>query len=96
MQGSTRRPPRRCAARRPVPSTSIWSRSDGIVCWRSSEQPAGPAAENIEVVASHVGLGAHPAVLYAVADRLAQPEGGWKPFERQAWGSLVYPDPARS
>ena len=78
-----------------VPSTSIWSRSDGIVSWRSSEQAAGPAAENIEVVASHVGLGAHPAVLYAVADRLAQPEGGWKPFERQAWRALVYPDPAR-
>ncbi len=78
-----------------VPSTSIWSRSDGIVSWRASRQQAGRSAENIEVVASHVGLGVHPAVLFAVADRLAQPEGGWKPFERPTWRALVYPDPAR-
>jgi pimeloyl-ACP methyl ester carboxylesterase len=79
----------------PVPTTSIFSRSDGVVAWRCSVEQAGPQSENIEVVASHLGLGAHPAVLYALADRLAQPEGQWKPFDRAALGPLVYPDPAR-
>ena len=31
-----------------------------------------------------MGMGANPAVLWAIADRLAQPEGEWKPFERSA------------
>ena len=78
-----------------VPTTSIFSRSDGVVAWQCSIEAAGPQSENIEVVASHLGLGAHPAVLYALADRLAQPEGQWKPFDRGLWGPLVYPDPAR-
>jgi len=34
-------------------------------------------------------------VVYAVADRLAQPEGKWRPFDRSGWRSLVYPDPSR-
>ena len=80
----------------PMPTTSIFSRSDGIVAWRCSVEEIGPTSENIEVLGSHVGLGAHPAVLYAVADRLAQPEGDWKPFERGLLGPLVYPDPSRA
>ena len=79
----------------PVPTTSIFSRSDGVVAWRCSVEAPGPQSENIEVIASHLGLGAHPAVLYALADRLGQPEGQWKPFDRRLWGPLVYPDPAR-
>ena len=51
---------------------------------------------DIEVLASHIGLGAHPAVLYALADRLAQPEGGWAPFDSKLLGPLVYPDPTRA
>ena len=65
----------------PVPTTSIWSRSDGIVAWRCSVVASGPQAENIELHASHVGMGMNPLALYAVADRLAQPAGHWKPFE---------------
>lgn len=65
----------------PVPTTSIWSRSDGIVSWRCSVVAPGPQAENIEVHASHVGMGMNPLALYAVADRLSQPAGHWKPFE---------------
>jgi len=30
-----------------------------------------------------------------VADRLAQPEGQWKPFDRSGWRAMVYPDPNR-
>jgi hypothetical protein len=39
-----------------------------------------PASENIEVLASHCGMGMNPFALYAVADRLAQEPGQWKPF----------------
>ena len=42
--------------------------------------------------ACHCGLGHHPAAVYAVADRLAQPEGQWKKFDRSGWKSMVYPD----
>jgi pimeloyl-ACP methyl ester carboxylesterase len=65
----------------PVPTTSIWSRTDGIVSWRCSVVEPGALAENIEVHASHIGMGMNPLALYAIADRLAQPAGHWKPFE---------------
>jgi pimeloyl-ACP methyl ester carboxylesterase len=65
----------------PVPTTSIYSRSDGIVSWRCSLNEPSPLAENIEVHASHVGLGMNPLALYAVADRLAQPIGAWQSFD---------------
>ena len=64
-----------------VPTTSIFSRSDGIVAWRCSLNPDGPLSENIEVPASHVGLGLNPIALYALADRLAQDPARWQPFE---------------
>ncbi|RZI73990.1 MAG: alpha/beta hydrolase [Variovorax sp.] len=79
----------------PVPTTSIFSRTDGIVAWRGSVEKEGPQSENIEVFASHLGLGANASVLYAVADRLAQPENAWKPFDRTGLSALVYPDPKR-
>jgi pimeloyl-ACP methyl ester carboxylesterase len=98
VSGQSSEDPRRMRHVEPtpsVPTTSIFSRSDGVVAWRCSVERPGPNAENIEVVASHLGLGAHPAVLYALADRLAQPEGAWKPFDRGLLGPLVFPDPSR-
>ncbi len=65
----------------PVPTTSIYSRSDGIVSWRCSVEQPGPMTENIELHSSHCGLGLNPLAMYVVADRLAQPAGHWKPFE---------------
>ena len=79
----------------PVPTTAIYSRSDGICAWQSCIEKPGKNVENIEVVGSHCGMGHHPAVVYAVADRLAQAEGAWKPFDRTGWRSVVFPDPAR-
>jgi pimeloyl-ACP methyl ester carboxylesterase len=75
----------------PVPSTAIFSRSDGVVPWRASRGSTGERSESIEVVASHCGLGHHPAVLWAVADRLAQPEDGWQPFRPRPPWSVLYP-----
>ncbi|HEU4460034.1 MAG TPA: alpha/beta hydrolase [Methylibium sp.] len=68
----------------PVPTTSIYSRSDGIVAWRCSLNEAAPHTENIEVVASHVGLGVNPLALLALADRLAQDPAHWRRFDRPA------------
>ena len=79
----------------PAPTTSIWSPTDGVVAWRCSVEPRPTLAENIVVESSHLGLGAHPAALYAIADRLAQPEGHWEPFHRHGWRRLVYCDPER-
>ena len=78
-----------------VPSTSIYSRSDGIVSWEGSLQVETDTTENIEIESSHCGLGHHPVALYAIADRLAQPEGQWAPFDRGGLRALFYPDPRR-
>jgi pimeloyl-ACP methyl ester carboxylesterase len=69
-----------------VPTTSIYSRTDGVVAWQASLQAASksnPHTENIEVLASHIGLGLNPTAWWAVADRLAQAEGNWQPFARR-------------
>lgn len=79
----------------PVPTTSIYSRSDGVVAWQCSFAQEGEMVENIEVTASHLGIGHNPLTLYAVADRLAQPEGQWRPFERSGMLRYLYPDPNR-
>ena len=75
----------------PVPSTAIYSRSDGIVAWKNCVEPEAETSESIEVYGSHCGLGVNPAVLFAVADRLALPEGEWAPFDRGGWRSVFYP-----
>ncbi len=80
----------------PVPTTSIFSRSDGICAWQTCLNDEGAEVENIEVYGSHCGLAHHPAAVYAVADRLAQPEGRWKKFDRSGWRSFVFPDWRRS
>jgi pimeloyl-ACP methyl ester carboxylesterase len=79
----------------PVPTTAIFSRTDGICAWQGCREQSSHMAESIEVESSHCGMGHHPAAVYAVAERLAQKEGEWAPFDRSGWRSLVYPDPHR-
>ncbi len=76
----------RAALRRPltVPTTSIYSRTDGIVHWQSCLQEEGPQRENVEVHCSHTGMGFHPEVLAVVANRLALREGEWAPYHAAA------------
>jgi pimeloyl-ACP methyl ester carboxylesterase len=80
----------------PVPSTAIYSRTDGIVAWQGCREQETAMTQNIEVEGSHCGLGHHPAVLYAIADRLAQKDGEWSPFDRGGIRELIYPDPNRA
>jgi hypothetical protein len=79
----------------PVPTTAIFSRTDGICAWQGCVEKTSAQSESIEVESSHCGMGHHPAAVYAVADRLAQKEGQWKPFDRSGWRAMVYPDPNR-
>src|SRR6201988_2347018 len=79
----------------PVPTTAIFSRTDGICAWQGCMEQSSAQSESIEVESSHCGMGHHPAVVYAVADRLAQLEGQWGPFDRRGWRALVFPDPPR-
>ena len=81
----------------PVPATSIFSRTDGVVNWRTCLLRPSERAENIEVLfASHIGLGVNPAALWAVADRLAQPEGEFRPFDRAGPFAIAYAPPEQS
>ena len=80
----------------PVPTTSIYSRTDGIVNWRTCLLRPTDRAENIEVhLASHFGLCVNAAVLWAVADRLAQAEGEFKQFDRTGPFALAYAPPEK-
>ena len=73
----------RLGRRPPVPVTSIYSESDGVVCWQGCLEEPAPDAENVAVHASHLGMPSHPDVLRIVADRLAQREGRWRPYARR-------------
>ena len=75
----------------PVPTTAIYTKTDGIVNWRTSVLKENDKSENIEVLfASHSGLGVNPAVLWAIADRLSIPEGEFQPFSREGPFSASY------
>lgn len=77
----------------PVPATSVYTRTDGVVHWRCSLEQPSPTTENICVHGSHCGLGHNPMALWAIADRLAQAEGDWRPFERHTLRRFAYPAP---
>jgi pimeloyl-ACP methyl ester carboxylesterase len=51
-----------------VAFTSVYTRFDGIIDWRTC---LDPAAELVEVESSHTGMGMDPAVHRIVTDRLA-------------------------
>ena len=74
-----------------VPCTSVYSKSDGVVAWQCSVNPPGPRVENVEVPSSHIGLGVNPLAIHVVTDRLAQPEGQWRAFDRSGLRATVYP-----
>lgn len=74
-----------------VPSTAIYSEGDGIVDWSFCvDKTLNVDTENLRVPGSHVGLTHNPAVMYAIADRLAQREGQWRPFDLSGFRGRVY------
>jgi len=91
----TREQLRRLAEPLPVPSTSIYTRSDGVVAWRACREIEGPRSENVEVRGAHIGLGFNPAALWVIADRLAQPLGAWEPFRPSQLVAPFFPGSAK-
>jgi pimeloyl-ACP methyl ester carboxylesterase len=78
----------------PQPTTSIFSKQDGIVDWEASINPKTSRSENIEVSSSHLGMLVNPLSMLAVLDRLAQPEGSFTPFDAAKYkGVLSSPYP---
>lgn len=68
-----------------VPTTSIYSRSDGVVAWQTcTHHQPGAQAEDVEVNSSHLGMGWNAEVLRVVTDRLAQQPGAWRPYRNPA------------
>lgn len=77
-----------------IPSTSIYTRTDGIVRWHACIDRAGSRRENIEVIGTHNGLGYNVAATIAIADRLAQPIDRWAPFRPPPALRHLFPRPA--
>lgn len=77
----------------PVPSTAIYSKTDGVVHWSTCLEYAGERSENVEVVGSHSGMAFNPLVFHVIADRLSQPPDAWSPFRRSGCRALLYPQP---
>ena len=75
----------------PVPSTSVYSRWDGIVSWQACIEPETDLHRNVEVRCSHLGYGVDPATLWLIADRLAVPSGQRIPFRPPVWLRALYP-----
>jgi pimeloyl-ACP methyl ester carboxylesterase len=61
----------RIAASLPVPSTAIYTRTDGIVAWESCRISESNGAA-FEVAGTHVTIGRNPDALRIVVQRLAE------------------------
>jgi thioesterase domain-containing protein len=65
-----------------VPTTCIYSKSDGIVAWQCCLSRPAAQTENVQVRSTHLGYGHNLETLRVIADRLAQPEGQWRPYRK--------------
>ena len=69
----------------PVPTSALYSKTDGIAHWKACLHHSfgdHTEAENIQVRGSHSGLGHNPQVVWIVANRLAQSENNWLPYNK--------------
>ncbi len=64
-----------------VPTTCIYSKHDGVVAWECCTSLPAPRTENIEVRSTHFGYGHNLETLHVIADRLAQREDEWRPYQ---------------
>ena len=60
-----------------VPTTSLYSKSDGVVHWTNSIIPETDLSENVEIDTSHFGMGFDLETAQIVANRLAQIPEKW-------------------
>lgn len=65
-----------------VPTTAIYSKSDGIVNWKMCmEAEETDIHQNIEVRGSHIGMGSNFSILRILDDRLQLEKYNWEPFQ---------------
>lgn len=84
-QRDVERPPEDDLPLLSVPSTAIYSRTDGVVPWRACIEREAPMTQSIEVSGSHIGLGHNPMALVVIVGQLARPEGTWRrPWQQTA------------
>jgi hypothetical protein len=75
----------------PVPTTSLYSKYDGVVAWRCSVEDEQPEGESINVRGcSHIGMGSNPVAMYLIAERLGQRQGEWRPFQPKGLEQVFY------
>lgn len=78
----------------PVPTTAIYSKSDGVVPWeKCMELVEDSEHQNIQVRGSHLGLGVNLSVLSIIADRLTLTKSNWSRLFRKGIfkNKLIYP-----
>ena len=56
-----------------MPTTAIYTPSDGVVAWRSCIDAPGLNRENIAVDGAHTTMLANPRALRVIAERLSWP-----------------------
>jgi pimeloyl-ACP methyl ester carboxylesterase len=76
----------------PVPTTAIYSQTDGVVNWRQCINPVGKNCENVEALGSHIGMGMNLQSLLVIIDRLNQKSDAWAPFDRQKYPDAGFPE----
>jgi hypothetical protein len=93
LHAASDRIPTRESVARPidVPSTAVYSRQDGIVCWQNCIEAESGLHINVEVRCGHLSFGVDPATLWLIADRLAIPAGGRRPFQPPPLLRPLYP-----
>jgi len=77
----------------PVPSTAVFSRTDGIAHWRVCIEQDVATTDNVEIIGSHCGMGFNPVVMWILAERLAQAAGAWRRFPRSGIAGYLVPPP---
>ncbi len=63
-----------------VPSTSIYSKGDGLNDWQYCLDEPGPCTENVRVFGSHSGFAVNAMVFHVLANRLAQQPRDWQAY----------------
>ncbi|MCA1779255.1 MAG: hypothetical protein LC637_07730 [Xanthomonadaceae bacterium] len=67
----------------PMRTTSIYSRSDGVVAWQTCcHHKRSSRVQDVEVNSSHIGMSWNRDVLAVISDRLGQRSGPWKEYVR--------------
>lgn len=75
----------------PVPTTAIFSRTDGIANWKYCvDKQTGEHNENIAIVGSHMGLTHNPMVYHLLLDRLQHSGRRFKPFRPGPFSKHLY------